>query len=221
MSNAELRLAGFPITVRPSVLLLIAAIGWTVVSSGQSLWLLACYVSTLFASVLLHELGHAFALRFVGVRGQTVTLHGLGGQVEWDGSVEPLTNVEHLFVSLAGPVSGLMVGMLALAAIPFASDAFVLNVLGQAVLLNVCMNVGNMMPALPLDGGQALLSCINAVTPRGWKLGAYLVVYLGSVVGSMLLFAAYFWGNVFLLLIGGQILLFNASQTEWLFSDEP
>lgn len=218
MSNAELRLAGFPLAVRPSVLLLIAAIGWTVVASGQPLWLLVCYVSTLFASVLLHELGHAFALRFIGVRGQTVTLHGLGGQVEWDGSVEPLTNVEQLFVSLAGPVSGLMVGMVALAAVPFAADVLVLNVLGQVVFVNLVMNLGNLLPAIPLDGGWALLALLNMLTPRGWRLGAYAVVYLGSVIGTMMVVAGYHLGNVLLVIVGGQILLSNASSTEYLLS---
>lgn len=218
MSDARLRLAGFPLAVRPSVLLLIAALGWSVVVHDQPLWLLACYVSALLASVLLHELGHAYALRIIGVEGQTITVHGLGGQVEWDGTANPLSDAEQLFVSLAGPLSGLMVGILALAAVPFAADVLVLNVLGQVVFINLVLNLGNLLPAIPLDGGWALLAFLNMLTPRGWRLGAYAVVYVGSVAGTFLVIAGYHLGNVLMVIIGGQVLLSNVSGTEHLLS---
>lgn len=218
MSDARLRLAGFPLTVRPSVLLLIAAFGWSAVVRDQPLWLLACHVSVLLASVLVHELGHAYALRIVGVEGQAITIHGLGGQVEWDGTAHPLTNAQQLFVSLAGPASGLMVGVLALAAVPFAADTLVLGVLGQTVVINLVLSLGNLLPAIPLDGGWALLALLNTLAPRGWRLGAYLVVYLGSVTGALLVAAGYQLGNVVLVVVGGQILLGNVSGTEHLLS---
>lgn len=218
MNDATFRLAGFPLAVRPSVLLLIAAVGWTTLVAGHPLWLVVCYLSTLFASVLVHELGHAFALRFIGVRGQTITLHGLGGQVEWDGNERPLTNAEQMAVALAGPVSGLLLGLAALVLIPFAADAFVLNVLTQAAFTGFLLNAANLLPAIPLDGGWALLAALNMATPRGWRLGAYLVVYVGSVVGALLVAAGYHLGNVVMVVVGGQILLGNASGTEHLLS---
>lgn len=218
-ADAQVRLAGVPLVVRPSILLLVAAIGWTVVRSGHPLWLFVCYLSVLFASVLVHELGHVFALRLVGVRGQSITLHGLGGQVEWDGRAEPISNGKTVFVALAGPAIGLLFGAAALAAIPLSADTLVLNVLAQVALVNVVLNVGNLLPALPLDGGQVLLATLNAVTPRGSRLGAYAAVYLGSVVGILLVVAAYDLGNVFLLLVGGQILFHNTARTARLFSE--
>lgn len=217
-SSATLRLAGFPLSVRPSILLLVAAIGWSGAVAGHPLWLLVCYVVTLVSSVLVHELGHAFALRFVGVRRQRIVMHGLGGQVEWGNDERPLTNLEQLVVSLAGPLSGLLLGVVATVAVPFATDVFVLNVLGLLIVANVTINLGNLLPALPLDGGWALLAVLNMLTPRGWRLGAYLVVFLGSVIGTLMVAAGYQLGNVLLVIVGGQVLLGNLSGTEHLLS---
>jgi len=115
-------------------------------------------------------------------------------------------------------VSGLLLGGVAAAAVPFAADALVLNVLGQVILTNVVINLGNLLPAIPLDGGWALLAVLNVLTPRGWRLGAYVVVYLGSVIGALMVAAGYHLGNVVLVIVGGQILLGNLSGTEYLLS---
>ena len=78
----------------------------------------AIWVAVVFVSVLLHELGHAFALRRHGIA-PTVTLYGLGGLTDHRSAI-PLRRRDSVVVSLAGPFAGFLVGgvILAAAALP-------------------------------------------------------------------------------------------------------
>src|SRR5512147_2302977 len=66
-------IAGIPVTVHPLFWLIALLLG----SSGDLL-LIPIWVAVVFISILIHELGHAFAFRRFGQRSQII-LHFAGG----------------------------------------------------------------------------------------------------------------------------------------------
>ena len=97
------RVWGIPIRMHLTFVLLLAWIawlGWSVDGLRSSLWALALIIS-LFACVVLHELGHSLvAIRF-GARVRSVTLLPIGGVASMQSI--PEKPVQELLVSLAGP----------------------------------------------------------------------------------------------------------------------
>ena len=73
------------------------------------------WVAVVTASILVHEAGHAIAFRRFGHEAE-ITLTGFGGLTAGRPRVghPPLSNGQHIIVSLAGPAAGLVLGLLAL-----------------------------------------------------------------------------------------------------------
>ncbi|WJY28186.1 stage IV sporulation protein FB [Sporosarcina trichiuri] len=140
---------------------------------------LAAYV-IVFLSLLLHEAGHIAAALFSGMRIRSVTIYPYGGElVVPDRDTYPKRS--RLLLALGGP--GATAAVLAAAcAIPFPGADDVIRV--QLVILLV-----NLMPILPLDGGQALLVLFESETSRYFDHTAFLLFSIGFLaVGIALLF---------------------------------
>jgi Zn-dependent protease len=115
-----------------------------------------------FATLLLHELGHALQARRDGLPTRGITLWMLGG-VAVSGAPFPRAAVEAR-VAAAGPAVSLVVGVALVAlgrlgGIP-DSTATVLEWLGWANLLLLAFNL---LPAFPLDGGRLLRAALWGV----------------------------------------------------------
>ena len=106
------RLAGIPISIHPLWLVIVALITWSLGSTYypdqvSGIAPLAAYalglVSALllFASILLHELGHAVVARRYGVEIEGIELWLLGGVAKMKGAAHPAS--EELRFALAGP----------------------------------------------------------------------------------------------------------------------
>ena len=112
-----------------------------------------------FASLLLHELGHALQARREGIATRAITLWMLGGVAQSDAAfARPGTEAR---VALAGPaVSAVLgVGLVAAGHVSGLSPgaAAVLEWLGWTNLLLLAFNL---LPALPLDGGRVLRAAL-------------------------------------------------------------
>ena len=81
------------------------------VADSSVAWLLACAAALLlFASVILHELGHALVARRYGLPVHAITLFALGGVTEIaDAPPEP---VRDFLVAVAGPAVSLLLALL-------------------------------------------------------------------------------------------------------------
>src|SRR5215208_4108329 len=108
--------AGIPVRVHPLFWLIAVLLG----SSGDVL-LLPIWVLVIFVSILIHELGHAFAFRRYGQHSQVV-LHFAGGltipePVYWGSGYANvgLTPNQQIFISLAGPGAGFVFAALIIA----------------------------------------------------------------------------------------------------------
>lgn len=138
----------------------------------------------LFASVLAHELGHSLVARSQGVEVKSINLFLFGGLASLDR--ESKTPGGAFAIAIAGPlVSFALFGLLTLAAIvlPLAGPAAALVQL--LAYLNLALGLFNLIPGLPLDGGNVLKAAV-------WKLtgNPYRGVTFASRVGQVLGWAA-------------------------------
>lgn len=138
---------GFPIDVNLSFLFLLGIVALTMGGlTGVAVVLLA------FASVVLHELGHALVARHLGVRVAGIELHFFGGAAR---IVDvPRRAGDEIAIAAAGPAVSFALGGLALllAGLGGAAGAF-FDLLGW---INLVIGAFNLIPALPMDGGRIL-----------------------------------------------------------------
>ena len=113
------RLFGVPVQLSGSWLILAALLtgaygqvldmGPQAPPAGSAYAIGFAFVVCLAVSVLLHELGHALISLRYGIKVRGITLEMLGGFTEMER--EPPRPVVELFVSLAGPLVSLLVGL--------------------------------------------------------------------------------------------------------------
>src|SRR5687768_6601255 len=75
----------------------------------QQFRFLLVWVAVVFISVLIHEFGHALAIKRHRVEPE-ITLHWLGGTTNWRTPL-PLGRLDHVIISLAGPFAGFSLGV--------------------------------------------------------------------------------------------------------------
>lgn len=160
----------------------------------------------LFASVLLHELGHVFVAQSQGSPVRGVTLMLLGGVSH----IERVSRREHDEAKMAviGPVVSLGIALVSYAIWAVSSGLppdlrFGLFYLAQ---MNLAVAVFNMLPAFPLDGGRVLRSMLEPhygrirATQIAAAIGRVLAVAMGIfgvLFGNFLLvlIAVFVWGG--------------------------
>jgi Zn-dependent protease/CBS domain-containing protein len=195
------RIAGIPIGVSPWWLLIVALITWVLGSSYfpeqvhgiaplSSYALGLASVLLLFASLLLHELGHAIVARRRGVRVQEIDLWLLGGVSRMAG--EAHDPGDELRYALAGPAVSALVtacfGAIDLL-LPASTSATLRALVDYQVLINALILGFNLIPAFPLDGGRVLRSILwrrggdmRQATTTAARVGrafGYLLIALG------------------------------------------
>ncbi len=127
--------------------------------------------------VLIHELGHYFAMKFFNYEDLSIFFIPLLGAVA-GGSKEKISQKEKAIVLLAGPVPGIIIGI-TLFFVASHLDNYSLLRLSYAFVL---INVLNLLPIYPLDGGQ-LLKTLFLVTRQ--------IVTTIFIIASIVLLIAY------------------------------
>jgi Zn-dependent protease len=176
-----------------------------------------------FASILLHELGHAFVAIRRGISISTITLWILGGLTRMDrDSDSPGTEFK---VAVAGPLVTLAIVLvcLAIGVVAVGAHEFVRAMLGHRALsstggllvvvawlgsINLFILVLNLIPAFPLDGGRiarAIAWKLTGDRNRGTSVAAGLGRALSFVViafGLVTLLRGNLFDGLWLMLIG-------------------
>ena len=201
------RLAGIPIGIHPLWILIVALITWSLgavyypdqvdgISPGASYALGFASALLLFASILMHELGHAIVARRHGVEIEEIDLWLLGGVAKLSGA--PRHATDELRYAIAGPA--VTAGVIALFAIAAAisTDApeGLRAVIEYQLAVNILILLFNLLPAFPLDGGRVLRALLwqrsgdlaratgtAAMIGRGFGYGLIGVGLLGAIVG--------------------------------------
>ncbi|MHB9287635.1 site-2 protease family protein [Halobacteriales archaeon Cl-PHB] len=119
----------------------------------------------LFASVAVHELGHAFVARRYDIEVEAITLWILGGLASL--TQFPREWRREFWIAVAGPVTSLVVagGSWAVLQTLPAGSPTVVFVVGWLALTNVVLAVFNMLPAFPMDGGRVLRALLARRRP--------------------------------------------------------
>jgi stage IV sporulation protein FB len=197
-----------PFVVRPSFWLISGALGWltTLTWTGAILTM-----AVLFISVCVHELGHAAAYLAFGKR-VSIELNGFGGQTSIADAKRTdrvLPTWQQLLVELAGPTAGmLLAGLAFLVAQTWPQDPSTpLGFALQALWMwTVVLSLLNLLPILPLDGGQIVRSLLTGAFGQRairWAFLSSCIVAVLLAVGALV-----FMGN----LIGAAILALLAVQ---------
>ncbi|MBN1209648.1 MAG: site-2 protease family protein [Myxococcaceae bacterium] len=160
---------------------------------GMLAWMLIVFVS-----VLVHELGHALAYRAFGFQ-PSIALVSLGG-VTSTNTAKPLLWHRSVLVSLAGPFSGLALGVACKGVSLFAEGHSVTLdfFLYWFFVANVFWTVFNLLPVPPMDGGHVLSTVLVRFFGRRGFIAAQGFALLVAV-------AAVAWGwpdLLFVLLFG-------------------
>ena len=173
--DVNFRFLGFPVRISPYFWLIVLLMG----ASARSAQALLLWGIAVFVGILVHELGHALALRRYGFTPEII-LYGGGGLTTFNAHLISnrvfLTRWDSIFISAAGPLAGfLLFGALCLflqlvGINPFnflwgqatSEDVSILRVFSAPFVnllrmeMYICFFWGiiNLMPVFPLDGGQ-------------------------------------------------------------------
>ncbi|NER82646.1 MAG: site-2 protease family protein [Leptolyngbya sp. SIO1D8] len=135
----------------------------------------------LFGSVLLHELGHSLVAKSQGIQVNSITLFLFGGVAAID--QESKTPGQAFQVAIAGPaVSFALYVFLTLIITLFAVPPTVSALLGNVAQINLVLTLFNLIPGLPLDGGQVLKAIVWKATKSRIK-GVRWAARMGQILG--------------------------------------
>ncbi|MFR9774795.1 site-2 protease family protein [Micromonospora sp. MS34] len=209
------RVAGVPVGVNWSVLVIFLLIAWALSASlfprsypGHSA--LAYGAAGLSAAVvfflglLAHEVAHAVVAKRNGIGVEGITLWLFGGVSELKG--EAKDPGAELRIAGVGPlvslVIGLFFGAIAVLLAVAGAHGLLLGALSWLAGINVLLAVFNVLPAAPLDGGRLLRAAVwkatgdrtkaSVVAARaGWVLGIVLIAFglwrflVGAGIGGL------------------------------------
>ncbi|HVU94126.1 MAG TPA: site-2 protease family protein [Puia sp.] len=217
-----LSVRGIRISVHWTFLLLL---GWVVLlnveqgtNAGRLLWSLL-FVLAVFACVALHELGHAMAAGYFGIRARDIVLLPIGGTA----SIEkfPDNPRQELSISLAGPAMNIIIAFLLWLlqdpgapfwAQPERAPAFGLGMfVFDLRMVNVGLAVFNLIPAFPMDGGRILRALL------GFRMNYVRATTIAAAIGKGIAWVFIALGIVVInpiLPLVGVFILFSAGTEE-------
>ncbi|MDX6225630.1 MAG: stage sporulation protein [Frankiales bacterium] len=199
----KFRALGFPVRVDPFFFLIMGFLGIGGAYGVHGPQAIAVFVAVAFAAVLAHELGHAVAARASG-HSASIVLYGFGGATTHRGPA--LSRGRGALISFAGPAVGLAIGL----PLFFARDALPSYGYGRyiavtAIFLTLGLSVLNLLPILPLDGGQLLANALPGDSYTRTRTAAGVGVVVAAAAGA----AAYAAGLTFSLVLAAWLVFGN------------
>lgn len=179
-------LFGIPVRVTPWFWLLGVLLGYDWTRGPNQPMLLLVWLGVMFLSVLVHEAGHAVFAALFGYP-PSIILHQFGGHTFFQ-PTHGYSTARSILITAAGPAFG---GALALAAFVAQlvsgdnASPLLASALLMLVTINVFWTVLNLMPVLPMDGGQICRDVCIAASPRqGINIALGISVVAGGVIAA-------------------------------------
>lgn len=213
-------LLGIPVRVHPMFWVITILLG----TRAPDLVSLLAWTAAVFVSILVHEMGHALAMRAYGFY-PWVVLHGMGGLASYQqaGTYRALghSTLGQVTITAAGPgaefLLAVVVGALLTLTGHEVSIAWVLGFLpwpsttdvvgspaftafvDDLLFISVFWAAINLLPVYPLDGGQIAREVLVRTHPRD---GVRLSLMLSIVTAiAMAVFAATQWESLYATLL--------------------
>jgi Zn-dependent protease len=205
-------LAGIPVRVHPFFWLTAVLLGSGGIVPGiQPMTQLLMWVAIVFVSILVHEMGHALAIRYFGWR-PWITLYAFGGLASYEPGYSQFgksynrkgnTTLGQIIIHLAGPVAGFLLAGVVVVAL-FATgrrlvfplfiwdvelgrgqdfdNIWLLLLTWQVLAVNIYWGLMNLLPVYPLDGGKISRDLLVAANTRE---GVTQSLWVSIVVAGM------------------------------------
>jgi membrane-associated protease RseP (regulator of RpoE activity) len=197
--DLKFRLLGIPVRVHPLFWAIAAFLGGDILQSNmpQKGTMFILWVFCVFLSIIVHEFGHALVSRYYG-DDPNVLLYGMGGLCIHEPGLRQ-TWKQRLLVIIMGPGAGflLMIVVILLGAawlrispidvwnhnFRIRERGFQPSMLGLTFLMfmieiNLFWGLFNLLPIVPLDGGQLSTILLTRLSPRAGQRRAYIVSLL-------------------------------------------
>jgi Zn-dependent protease len=192
------RLGKIPVRIHPSFFFVAVVLGLgsgTDVRSGAGLSMLLAWVAIVFVSVILHELGHATMGLAFGLS-PSIELHTMGGTTSWS-SGAALTTAKRIAISVAGPGAGFVVAAVvryALGTRVFGPTPLGTFAYQNLLFVNFGWGIFNLLPMLPLDGGNVMTQLLGAFTGgRGERPARIVSIVVASLALPLALLVQSLW----------------------------
>ncbi|HLB52659.1 MAG TPA: M50 family metallopeptidase [Chlamydiales bacterium] len=173
-----------PIAIHPFFWVVAALIGWLYTQNfiGTLIW-----IGIIFVSVVVHEFGHALTASLFRQKAQ-IQLVALGGLTSYVGP--KLRFWQQFLIAFNGPLFGFFLFLAAtfLIASHLIESQAILSVIKVFQMANLFWTMINLLPILPLDGGQLLRIVLEAsFGVKGFK--AALLV--GAILATLFALACF------------------------------
>lgn len=227
--NGNLRvgnLFGIPFYINLSWFLVLGLVTWDYGNElgfsfpelGSLAWILGLAAALmLFASVLAHELGHSFVAIRQGIAVNSITLFIFGGLASLE--EESKTPGDAFWVAIAGPlVSLVLFGVLTLVSLFGGITGAPAAIVNLVASINLALALFNLLPGLPLDGGNALKAIVWKITGKPYKGLAFaskagqFLGWIGIGLGALSVLGISNVGSFWTLIVGW-FLLQNAGRS--------
>lgn len=188
----DLKLGSIPLRIQGRFFLMALLLGFNEGNPAK----LVIWIAIVLVSVVIHELGHALVGRAFGLTPR-IELHGMGGLTFFDGARTQLSTGKSILISIAGPGAGFLFAAVVVGAQlaglhplhPLARHAF-----GLLLWVNVAWGVFNLLPMLPLDGGNVLRDIARAVSPvHGEKAARYVSIGVAAIIALLSITTKQWW----------------------------
>jgi Zn-dependent protease len=187
------RVAGVEVRVKPSFFFVAVLFG----ASRQTAVGIATWVLATFVSVLFHEAGHAVAGRAFGLT-PSIELYERGGLTRFARGDAPLRGWKDIVITLAGPGAGFVLGGAVLAVATWVKPEWQRETFVRDMLYcNLGWSVVNLLPILPLDGGQVARTLLGDE-----RRARVLSVLTAGAAGAFALYAGWAWGALYAVWFG-------------------
>jgi Zn-dependent protease/CBS domain-containing protein len=161
-------------------------------------------VVTIFAIIVVHELGHALVARRYGIATRDIMLLPVGGIASLERM--PDNPKQELAVAIVGPLINLalaamlFIGIVAVGGTTRISEATTIGgaIATQLMWINVGLALFNLIPAFPMDGGRVLRALL--ATRMGHERATEIAARLGKFFALLFVVGGIFYNPMLLLI---------------------
>ncbi len=150
------------------------------------------WIGVIFVSILVHEYGHALSSRFFG-QSPRIQLVPFGGVTYQEG--KRVRGWREFLIVLFGPIFGFVLFIIAtlLLQLPLENSPLTKYALSIFQWVNLFWTALNLIPVMPLDGGQLLRVIFESIFgPKGLKYTLAFSMVISSALGLTFFFVGYF-----------------------------
>jgi Zn-dependent protease len=203
------KIAGVRIQIHWTFLILILWVILSEISRGanrQSVVMSVAFLLSVFACVIMHEMGHILTARKFGIDTKKITLLPIGGVASL--KKIPENPRQELLVALAGPAVNAVISLIIYPFVPediLFKQQNLSGISGTEIFLASLLSVNiiilffNLIPAFPMDGGRALRAVLAMRMNR--TTATKIASNIGQGIAIIFIFTGLFY-NPFLSLIG-------------------